>query len=61
MEFPEIHKRVVEGLQENHNPKSKMFWYGFVTALVDVNQITHEQYVMLRDTIYVWGTYFGEK
>ena len=61
MDFQKIQKRITEGLRENHKPKNKMFWYGFVTALVDADQITHEQYIILRDTIEIWGTHFDNR
>jgi hypothetical protein len=61
MEFSEIYKRILGGLQENHDSKHKMFWHGFIVALHDTHQITHEKYIILRDTIEIWGTHFDNK
>lgn len=55
MKFSEIYKRILGGLQENHDLKHKMFWHGFIVALYDTCQITHEQYITLRDIIEMSG------
>lgn len=55
MEFKDIYNRITDSLHIHHDAKQKMFWYGFIVALSDSNQITRGQYIVLRDTIETWG------
>jgi hypothetical protein len=52
-ELSKLKRKLIEAIEISHKPKDKLYWWAYITALLDFGVIDEVQYRTLRNMIEI--------